>query len=551
MTNSAPYVLQEIGVQSVNIRDPFYSYDASKNFADSDIINGDRLIYSLASPANYITIDPHTGVITGFKNIQENATSNIKTALEIFNPDVCNGSAACITFYEQERANAIAGELDRVTSLQIVATDASGATATSTVTFNLVDLPVNAAPVLDVAHSIVTGTITERASLTGSSALDIATGSIAFADMNSSDRPAASVTAQTLVYTNTSGSVEALTVAQSAMIKAGFILNGTASSNVGSADWRYSLADNNFDFLGAGERLTLTSAVQIDDHHGGFVNQVVSVIINGTNDTPTTQNDLTSVGLLGTTRVDASHGVISNDRDPDLHDRITVNSVAFEGNTVSVTAGRGATINGDYGTLIINSDGSYSYTSTLKGSLYHLLHADLIPQDTFAYTASDGHGGVATSYLTATVALQGLQNYVQGTDGNDLLSYTSSKTALGKVLGINDAMILAGGNGDDILKGGNSNDVLIAGSGSDTLTGGTGRDTFVFNEGSGRSTVTDFRAGYDEIQFDHEVFKNFSDVRGHAVQIGLDVVITADVDHTVTLQNVLLKNLNPGDFHFA
>ncbi len=57
------------------------------------------------------------------------------------------------------------------------------------------------------------------------------------------------------------------------------------------------------------------------------------------------------------------------------------------------------------------------------------------------------------------------------TDGNDVLSATFCKTVLGKVLGINDAMVLDGGNG---------NDVLIGETGNDTMTGGGGRDTFVF-----------------------------------------------------------------------
>ena len=42
-------------------------------------------------------------------------------------------------------------------------------------------------------------------------------------------------------------------------------------------------------------------------------------------------------------------------------------------------------------------------------------------------------------------------------------------------------------------------DKLTGGTGDDTLTGGTGADTFVFNENSGKDTITDFDTGNDKI----------------------------------------------------
>ena len=51
---------------------------------------------------------------------------------------------------------------------------------------------------------------------------------------------------------------------------------------------------------------------------------------------------------------------------------------------------------------------------------------------------------------------------------------------------------LYGGNGDDELTAGSGDDTLCGGLGDDTLTGGTGRDTFVYANGDGNDTITDF-----------------------------------------------------------
>ncbi len=58
---------------------------------------------------------------------------------------------------------------------------------------------------------------------------------------------------------------------------------------------------------------------------------------------------------------------------------------------------------------------------------------------------------------------------------------------------------LMGGEGGDILEGGAGKDWLIGGVGDDTMTGGTESDTFIFREGHGNDTITDFTANEDMI----------------------------------------------------
>ena len=64
-------------------------------------------------------------------------------------------------------------------------------------------------------------------------------------------------------------------------------LTDTTGTGLGGSDaWSFSAQDKNFDYLAAGETLTLTYTVQVDDHNGGVVTQNVTITVTGTNDTP-------------------------------------------------------------------------------------------------------------------------------------------------------------------------------------------------------------------------------------------------------------------------
>ncbi|MGZ8323507.1 MAG: calcium-binding protein, partial [Rhodoplanes sp.] len=101
------------------------------------------------------------------------------------------------------------------------------------------------------------------------------------------------------------------------------------------------------------------------------------------------------------------------------------------------------------------------------------------------------------------------------------------------------------------LDGRGGDDTLIGGAGNDTLTGGSGDDTFVFGPDFGRDVVLDFTAGAgtdDRIEIDHTVFADVNAVLSASHQAGSDVVITAGVDHSITLKNVTLAHLHADDF---
>ncbi|MGY2046542.1 Ig-like domain-containing protein [Methylobacterium sp. JK268] len=265
--------------------------------------------------------------------------------------------------------------------------------------------------------------------------------------------------------------------------------------------------------------------------------------------TPKLRADVTHVSLFGSVRTDAAHGVLANDAAVAPGARLSVSGIGINGRSVSITPGGSATLAGTYGTLTLRSDGSYSYASTLPGTLAVFRRPDLVPFDSFTYTVSDGQGHQAESRLTATTVAS-YQTYVGGTDGNDVLS-AAALPFLPRSLGLAFPSVLDAGNGDDRLTGGSSPDVLIAGTGHDTLTGGQGPDTFVFKPDFGQALITDFRPGQDALQFDRGLFADDAAVRANWTQVGADLVIAKDEDHTITLQGVQAGSLHPSDIRFA
>ena len=59
-----------------------------------------------------------------------------------------------------------------------------------------------------------------------------------------------------------------------------------AGSISGHLDGQFAAPDSAFNYLSAGETVTLEYAVQIDDGHGGTATQLFTVTIQGTNDAP-------------------------------------------------------------------------------------------------------------------------------------------------------------------------------------------------------------------------------------------------------------------------
>ncbi|TFV72659.1 hypothetical protein E4K64_22510 [Bradyrhizobium frederickii] len=199
----------------------------------------------------------------------------------------------------------------------------------------------------------------------------------------------------------------------------------------------------------------------------------------------------------------AAQGVLANDTDPDT-DALHVSAVnGVVGNALT----------GAFGTLTLNANGSYSYSTAKGGSA-----SQGLPQDNFTDTVDDGHGGTSTATLTVSVIGNG-QTYVKGTDSNDTLSAGTKGT------------VLDGGNGNDTRKD---------------------ADTFVFNPNFGKDVITDFKPNADHIQIDDTLFANFAAVKTHAAGDGQgNTLITYDANNTITLTGVVPSQLHANDFFFV
>ncbi|NNF24785.1 MAG: hypothetical protein HKN63_08290 [Rhodobacteraceae bacterium] len=164
---------------------------------------------------------------------------------------------------------------------------------------------------------------------------------------------------------------------------------------------------------------------------------------------------------------------------------------------------------------------------------------------------------------------EGGRDRLEGGDGGDWLNGGSGgDVLLGEAgddrieAGIGNDRLL-GGTGDDRMFGGDGNDTLLGGAGFDLLRGGAGddlltgnfnADVFVFTDGFGQDRVTDFEALNDFEMLDLRgvaAITDFADlVADHMVQSGADVLIDAGGGNSITLEGVLLANLDAADFLF-
>ena len=124
-------------------------------------------------------------------------------------------------------------------------------------------------------------------------------------------------------------------------------------------------------------------------------------------------------------------------------------------------------------------------------------------------------------------------NILQGKDGDD---------------------ILHGRGGNDYLDGGAGADVLYGGAGNDTLTGSSNWDVFVFADGFGLDTITDFDVANAYEKIDLQAVSSITDFAdlsaNHMSQIGSDTVIHANGGNTITLTGVDMSSLTADDFIF-
>ncbi|MEZ5715118.1 MAG: calcium-binding protein [Paracoccaceae bacterium] len=121
------------------------------------------------------------------------------------------------------------------------------------------------------------------------------------------------------------------------------------------------------------------------------------------------------------------------------------------------------------------------------------------------------------------------------------------------------ADVLFGIAGNNTMEGGGGFDRLVSGIGDDLMTGNFNADIFVFEDGNGNDTITDFAATIAAEKIDLSgvsAITGLADLNlasataGAATQVGADVVIDTGGGNSITLLNVTLSDLDGTDFIF-
>jgi VCBS repeat-containing protein len=245
-------------------------------------------------------------------------------------------------------AEALAAGATATESFNYTVRDAAGATSTTTLTFTITG--TNDAPVIT---GPLTGAVTEDGTTTS-------TGTLTIVDVDAG---------------------------QSTFVAQSGVAGTYGSFSLSSAGvWTYTLnnAAANVQQLAQGVAVTDTFAITTAD---GTARTVV-VTVNGTNDVPVAVADAITVNEDTV----ASGNVLGNDSDVDAASTLAVTQFSVAGIAGSFAAGSTAAIAG-VGTLVINANGSYTFTPAAN-------YSGAVPVAT--YTVSDG---IATNTATLSVTL--------------------------------------------------------------------------------------------------------------------------------------------------
>ncbi|MGJ4892143.1 VCBS domain-containing protein [Bradyrhizobium sp. HKCCYLRH3099] len=275
----------------------------------------------------------------------------------------------------------------------------------------------DAAPV--IADPDQAGSIAETAEQTGSSAPHTATGTIHFTDVDLTDRPAASILAdsQQVKWTAADHQTDLsnqLTSTQIAALEQALQLSHGANTNNGAVDWTYAIADGALDFLGAGETVMVTTKVTVDDHQGGTAISTVVVTITGTNDQPVITSDVQAAEISeradtsGSKLRDTATGTITfTDADVTDTHAVKVTGVAVEGAHDGLPSDSSVLLSWlSLGPLTDSGSGgtgSQSWTFSAKDKGFDYLGVDQQVTLTYTVEIADGRGGVVDVPITITV----------------------------------------------------------------------------------------------------------------------------------------------------
>jgi VCBS repeat-containing protein len=210
-------------------------------------------------------------------------------------------------------------------------------------------------------------------------------------------------------------------------------------------------------------------------------NGITVNISEAVNDNPIGVNDTNSSDAVieATSSVvgdaTATGNVLNNDTDADfglgLGESLSVASV--NGNALNL----GVSVVGTYGSVVINANGTYTYTLDNNDADTQALSTGQTVTDNFDYTVVDAHGTTGTASLAITIAgstdrvtIYSSATYTLATGEDDLVL-----TGTGNINGTGNSL-------DNTITGNSGNNILDGGLGADILAGGLGNDVYYVDD---------------------------------------------------------------------
>ncbi len=202
----------------------------------------------------------------------------------------------------------------------------------------------------------------------------------------------------------------------SAVGSVGTAVTGSYGEITINADGSYSyVVDNSNAAVQAlrtsGQTLSDVFSYTVTDTDGLASTTQITVTVRGANDTPTANSDsglATEAGGVGngTAGSSASGNVLSNDTDVDSSANGETKAVSgvVAGPSASAVGSVGSSVAGNYGSVTINSNGSYVYNvDNTNAAVQALRTSGDTLQDVFTYTMTDAGGLTSTTQLTITI----------------------------------------------------------------------------------------------------------------------------------------------------
>ncbi|MFL7903374.1 Ig-like domain-containing protein [Azospirillum argentinense] len=350
--NTAPLIDGAVAGQAVDdtaSRQPFTTMTVS----DNQTAQAQTVVVTVRDSGG--TVGDATGTFTAASLTASGFTRSAAGIYSLTAGSAAAAQAALRLLDFQPVSNRTAPGTQETTAFTVTVTDADGASATNTTT-SINTLSINDAPVLTQALG--------TRNLDQGQAFSYTVPAGIFTDADTGD---------SLTLSAASGDGSAL----------------PAWLSFDAATGRFSGTPGNADVGTRTVRVTAT------DSSGATVSDLLTIEVANVNDAPVAANDTGDTDRLTPVTVVASSGVLANDTDPDVGDRLTVSAV----NGDAANVGRAITLAGG-GRLTLGADGGYSFD---PAGGYGTLLFGQTRQETVSYTVTDQAGATSTATLTITV----------------------------------------------------------------------------------------------------------------------------------------------------